>query len=492
MQKKKWVRVGLAAVIVGGAIGGISAAGCSGDDSTGVTPGKDGGSDSSIPQGDSGPTGDSSMPTGDTGTGDGSDGSVKLPNAKVYLLHAAADPNARPLRFCFGLNPTDAGTATVAGGIDPFPDFVTVPGGIAGLYPGFGGSTAASPKLATFDLSTLTIALYAVDAASILNNTADGGPDGGAEVPCEGLIGNDALGKGATSPGNGATLTLNSQFWYLGTILKGTLNHGQTWVAAVTGCFAGEDSSDQAFCPSSPPYGANGNLSLKAWQLDNTTVVAADGGIGAQFASASPSWDTANTLYGGVTGTTAAGFWIETPPVIPDSGTPETGGGEAGASDGGDAATDGAADTGTVEAGPPPGPTLTLIPITGTGTYGSITPKLVTVPVPLNSPAAGFFSSFITADGGAVYFPPGCSPGTGCASPLILPLPAIDQLTNGTVPTGGSFADGKGYAFILLGDPLNSPYINPLDGGGCSTPTPTTCVYNGKSAHFLGLPTSNP
>ena len=175
--------------------------------------------------------------------------------------------------------------------------------------------------------------------------------------------------------------------------------------------------------------------------------------------------------------------------MIPDSGTAETGS-DTGAGDSGDAAMD-AADTGTVDAGPPPGPTLTLIPITGTGTYGSITPKLVTVPVPLNSPAAGFFTSFLAADGGAVYFPPGCMPGTGCASPLLLPLPAIDQLTNGAVPTGGSFANGKGYAFVLLGDPLNSPYINPLDGTPCATPS-ATCVYNGKSAHFLGLPTSNP
>lgn len=480
MQTKKWVRVGLAAAIVGGAFGGMTAAGCSGDDSTGVTPKPDAGNDSSIPSGDTG-TGDSSHPS--EGGGD-ADAAPTVPNAKVYLVHAVADPQAQPLRFCFGLAPaTDGGAVSVIGMIDPFPDYVTVPGGIAGLYPGFGGSTAGSAQLKTFDLATISIALYAIDATQILNDTTDGGPDGGAEVPCEGLIGSDALGKNGSA--NGGTLTINTQFWYVGSIPKGTLAHGETWVAAVTGCFPGEDGNEQAFCPTSPPYGANGNLSLKAWQLDNSTAVAADGGIGAQFASASPAWDTVNALSGGVTGTTAAGFWIETPPVIPDGG----GVTEAGA-DGGDAATDAATDSGVAADAGTPQPTLTLIPITGTGTFGSLTPaKLVTVPVPLNVATAGFFTSFIGTDGGAVFAGavPDCVPGVSCFSPLLLPLPAIDQLTNGSVT--GEFVDGKGYAFILVGDPLNPPYINPVDGGAA---TSTTGVFNGKSAHFLGFPTSNP
>jgi hypothetical protein len=478
MQKKKWVRVSLAVVIVGGAFGAMSAAGCSGDDTT-TPPKTDGGkTDSSVS--DSGTTGDTS-PQGDTGSGTDGDAATP-PNAKVYIVHAAADPLATPLRFCFGVNPTDAGTSTVTGSIDPFPDFVTVPGGIAGLYPGFGGSTASSPVLKTFDLSILALELYAIDATQIAQDTADGGPDGGAEIPCEKLIGSDGLGAaaGGGTSAAGGTLILNKQFWSVGTIAKGTLNHGETWVAAVTGCFPGEDANEADFCPTSPAYSnATGNLSLKAWQLDNATAVAADAGIGAQFGSASPAWDTVNAQTGGVT--TAAGFWIETLPVTPEGGTGD-GGGEAG-----DAATDGG-DSGATDAGAP-GPTLTFIPITGTGTYGTLSPaKLATVPVPLNVATAGFFSAFIGADAGAIYFPPGgCQPGVSCSSPLLLPLPAIDLLTNGTVT--GEFVNGKGYAFILVGDPLDYPYINPVDGGQA---TSTTGVFNGKSAHFLGFPTSNP
>jgi hypothetical protein len=349
---------------------------------------------------------------------------------------------------------------------------------IAGFFPGFGAALTSAPQVAKIDLSTVSLAIFAINATKIANDTADSGlTDAGAEQPCANFIG--AAGAG------GGSLTLNTDYWNIGTIPAQTLKHGETWVVAVTGCFPGEDNNEADFCPTSPPYSAaTGNLGIKAWQVDNTTVVDA-GGIGAQFASASPSWDTLGAQAGGTT--TAAGFWIETPAVIPDSGVAETGasdGGDAATADGGasDAATDATTDGGS------PQPTLTFIPITSTGTYGTLSPAaLATVPVPLNSPAAGFFTSFASATG-AIQFPPGCTPGVSCASPLLLPLPVIDQLTNGTVPTGGSFVNGKGYAFILVGDPLDPTYIG-ADGGAA---TSTTGVFNGKSIHFLGLPTSNP
>jgi hypothetical protein len=375
------------------------------------------------------------------------------------------------------LNPSgDAGGATVAGGIDPFPDTVTVPGApFAGLYPGFGGSTASSPTLAAFDLSTLTIALYALDATQIGNDTADGGPDGGKEVPCEGLIGVDGLGTASTLTTGKGTLTMGSQYWYLGTIKAGTLAHGTTWIAAVTGCFPGEGAAAPAICPASPPYGANGNLTLTPFQLDNTTAVG-DGGIGVQFANAAPAWDNANTGVNGPGGTTAGGVWVATT-TIPDAGGNGEGGGDGGGDGGG--------------GGGGPVTTLSLVPV-GVATYGNITKNLVTAPVPLDSTTAGIFSAWVGSDGGTTApYPPGCTPGsptTPCASPLLLPLPTIDALTNGTVPTGGSFADGKGYAFILIGNPAAPTYLNPFDGGPA---TSGTGVYNGASLHFLGFPTAN-
>ena len=472
MQKKKWVRVSLAVVIVGGAFGAMSAAGCSGDDTSGTPPKTDGGHDSSV-TGDSGPMGDSSPPG--EGGGD-ADAAPTVPNAKVYLVHAAADPLAPPLRFCFGIvtGTGDAGTIATAP-FPPLPDTQLSPSfPIAGFFPGFGAPLTSAPQVAKIDLSTVSLAIFAINAIKIANNTADSGlTEAGAEEQCSGFIG---------ATGSGGSLTLNTDYWNIGTIPAQTLKHGQTWVVAVTGCFPGEDGTEADFCPTSPPYSAaTGNVGIKAWQVDNTTVVDG-GGIGAQFASASPSWDTLNAQATGVT--TAAGFWIETPAVIPDSGVAETGAG-----DGGDAATaDGGASDAATDGGSPQ-PTLTFIPITGTGTYGTLSPTtLATVPVPLNSATAGFFTSFATATGTAIQFPPGCTPGVTCASPLLLPLPVIDQLTNGTVPTGGSFVDGKGYVFVLVGDPLDPTYIG-ADGGAA---TSTTGVFNGKSIHFLGLPTSNP
>ena len=332
MQKKKWVRVGLSAVVLAGAFGGVTAAGCGGDDdSTGPK------SDSGTPDNSVGETSTTDSPHNDGpaveagGGGDGGDGGPSIPNAKVFLVHAATDPLAPPLRFCFGINTSGdgGGTVTVADNIAPFPDFVTVPGSpVAGLLPGFGGSTASSPKLASINLSTLNITLFALDATKIANDTADGGPDGGAEVPCEGLVGTD--GKGAGGSGGG-TLTLGTDYWNLGTIAAGKLLPGTTWVAAVTGCVAGEPgptgptAPNSALCNGGPlaPYSATtGNLTLQSWQVDSTTTVptTADGGsqLGAQFINASSGWDVvAQSFLATSAGNigTGAGFWMLTPPA---------------------------------------------------------------------------------------------------------------------------------------------------------------------------------
>jgi hypothetical protein len=405
-------------------------------------------------------------PVKETGGGDG-EGGPGAPNAKVFLVHAAVDPNAPPLRFCFGLAAgADGGTITVAGGIDPFPDFKISPlAPVAGLLPGFGGSTSNSPQLSQFDLSTLNIALFAVNALSIANDTADGGPDGGAEVPCEGLIGSDALGKGGSG---GGTLTLGTDYWPVGLIPQGTLAHGTTWLAAVTGCVPGESGAAAALC--GPNYDTTkGNLHVAAYKLDNTTAI--DGGIGAQFAQTSSQWD--GVLGQAGSAATVAGFFIpNTPPA-------DAGGQDAG--DAGDAAT---------EAGPPPSP-FSFVPITQTAKAdGTLYPKtLATVPGVTYDGGSGFFAEGVTSGGATVLFPTGCDPTSNpptCYSPLLYPLPIVDEYTNGTVT--GEFANGKGYVFVLIGDPTELPYIG-ADGGPSSTPS---SVPNGKAPHYLAFPTSNP
>jgi hypothetical protein len=520
MQTKKWVRVGLAGVVVGSALGGMLAAGCGGNDK-----GSNNTSDA----------GDSSAPPGDAhvnDTGLDAEAAAAPPVfAKVYLVHAAVDPNAPPLRFCFGLgNPADGGTVSVADSIPPFPDTKVSPAfPIAGLFPGFGGSVSTSPKLSSFDLSILTISLYAIDATKIAADTADGGPEGGAEVPCEGLIGTDALGKG--SDAGGGTLTEGTDYWYLGTIPKGTLLHGTTWVAAVTGCAPGETVDNVPFCggpPALPTYSATtGNLTLTAWEVDNTTVIPADAGIAAQFGNASPAYDYSVSAAGGTT--TAAGFWIATPSVPATDGGLDAGEGGLDGSliDSGSLLDSGLLDSslldsglldsslldsglldsgslldsgGLIDASGLPTTTLTFSPITVTGSFAAargdggivsaLSPATLNTDaggIPLNAPNAGFATLIPGPAGTTIDAPPACTVGTNCFSPLLIPLPDIDSVTFGSVlgdagtvitPAGGSFVYGKGYVFILIGDP--------------NQPTIASGAFNGKSLHFLAFPTSNP
>jgi hypothetical protein len=523
MQTKKWIRVGVSAVIASAALGGMLAAGCGGNDNGGGGNTSDAG-DSSTPTVDAHMSIDSGVE--DTAVGDAgeAEAAAQPVHPKVYLVNAAVDPLAPPLRFCFGLgNPTDGGLVQVQDSIPPFPDTRLSPAfPIAGLFPGFGGSVSTAPKLDTFDLTLLTVSLYAIDATKIAADTADGGPDGGAEVVCEGLIGTDALGT--ASAAGGGTLTLGTDYWYLGTVSAGQLPHGSTWIAAVAGCVPGETVDNVPFCggpPTLPAYSAAaGNLTLIPWQLDSTTdVLAADGGalvIGAQFANASPSWDYAVMANGGTT--TAAGFWTVTPTPVPgtDGGLDAGDGGpdgsgtlvdsgslldsgslvDAGLLDSGlldGAILDGAIlDTGLPDAGSPT-TTLSFFPITTTGTFGTLSPTTLNTTaggIPLNAPNAGF-ATLIPGPGGVVIdAPPGCTVGAttnGCFSPLLFPLPDIDSITNGvavgdggivTAPSGGTFVYGKGYVFILVGD----PYQTSTAGG----------AFNGKLLHFLAFPTSNP
>jgi hypothetical protein len=530
MQTKKWIRVGLAGVIASSALGGMLAAGCGGNDSGGAGGTADAG-DSSASTVDAKGSIDSGVV--DTGVGDAvveAEAAAQPVHPVVYLVNAAVDPLSPPLRFCFGLgNPTDGGVVQVQDSIPPFPDTRVSPAfPIAGLFPGFGGSVSTAPKLDAFDLTDLTVSLYAIDATKIAADTAEGGPDGGKEVVCEGLIGTDALGT--ASAAGGGTLTQGTDYWYVGTAPAGLLPHGSTWVAAVVGCVPGETVDSVPFCggpPTLPAYSAaTGNLSLILWQLDSTTVVLAtssDAGglpLGAQFANASPSWDYAVTASGG--NTTAAGFWTVTPSIpvagtdggldggeggldgsLPDSGSLLDSGSfvdsgilEGGIVDG--ALLDGALldgsslDSGLPDAGSPT-TTLSFFPITTTGTFGTLSPVTLNTTagaIPLNVPNAGF-ATLIPGPGGVVVVPPpGCTVGAqtnGFFRPLVIPLPDIDSITNGvaigdggtvTAPSGGTFVYGKGYVFILLGDPNQAS----TSGG----------AFNGKSLHFLAFPTSSP
>jgi hypothetical protein len=486
MQDKKWVRVGLATLILGAAFGCVSAAGC-GSSSSPVVAGDAGHDGTSSSSGSSsGVSGSSSGTSGSSsGASGSSSGGTAPPNANVYLVNSVVDPAAPPtFRFCFGVpSVTDGGPVSVIGGYDPLPDTKVVPYAPAGLPMGTGGLLNSNKQIQSLNLASLSLKVYALrgDNAVVKIDTADGGPDGGAEAPCEYLIGSDALG--ATTTGNPmpykGVLTLGTDYFYVGEIAKGQLATGTTWVAALEGCVPGEPNAEAPYCGGAAYSAANGNLQLQLYALDTTTKL--DGGaLGAQFAQTSIAWDAVMTglsaLYGDTTATTAAGLYVPTP--VPEAGTD--------AGDAGDAAT-----------GPLP---PTQITIESMGTFGTLKPMtLAAVPGVTFDGNSGFFATGLAGGTTPIQGPPeadgaACTIGVDCASPWLMPLPVINELTQGLEADGGmppnEFANGAGYVFILIGDPTAHPYIDFTTGNACAPgPTAPTCIFNTGFTHFLAFPT---
>jgi hypothetical protein len=366
--------------------------------------------------------------------------------ASVYLVNATSDAKATPVRICIGYgDPANGGAIVVTGGVNAFPDAPRSPDfAMAGLYPGYGVRLADDPQLASFDPAFRTFSIFVIDASQIAADTADGGPDAGVEVPCEGLIGTDGLGVSGIG---GGTLQIGSQYWYVGTVQScqdnpaGCLLRGTSWVVAVTGCAPGESASEASRCPQDYEV-ATGDLSLTLWELDGVTQL--DGGMGAQIANASLAWDAVTRDVGA---DTWAGFWAQ-----PSSGSP------------------------------------TIAPITQTSPFGTLTPEtLATMPVLPYDGDAGFGVEMVL--GGAPTGPGNCPAVGPCIPPLLESLPVIDALTYRSPPPGGSFAVGQSYVFVLVGDPLQPAYLNPQDGGAA---TPGTGAFNGKSPHLLAFPVHGP
>jgi hypothetical protein len=414
--QKALLGFGLGTLLVAGGAGTLGAAGCSSNNSTSPT------ADGSTP--DTSTTTDAAQDTGSSASDGGGDADAAAPPPApvVYMVHAS--PALPGVRFCFGI-----GTPPVITSFPPLPDTPVAPAPIPGLFPGTGGSfpTPAGISLSTF--TSVAVAVYAVSAEAEYNNTAAGGPDGGAELTCDQLI---ALGDaGVSNP------LPSTDYGLLGTIPAGTLKDGKAYVIALTGCPSGlaADGGVAPLCGTTYSE-ATGNLGFTIFPVDNTTVV--DGGtMGAQFAHASTAWDYLATADNAFTG---MGFFQATPP----------------------------ADDAGPDAGPGFTPTVVAAPIT----FGSISPTVL-------APVSGL--SFNAGNGAFAGI------GTSLTNPLkalALPFSDIAQLTYGAqVPEGGAPQNGRGYVFVLVGDPSQSLTVNPLDGGA---------GLNLEAAHFLVFPTTSP
>ncbi len=280
------------------------------------------------------------------------------------------------------------------------------------------------------DISTLTLTVFAVNASSVAANTAAGGPDGGAELTCDQLI--------AVGDAGGGLLTAGKDYLAIGTLTAGAFTDGNSYVVAITGCAPGEEADAAIVNKCGTAYSrATGNLSLTTFALDSKTQIDA-GSMGAQFAHASTAWDTYATSLSGFTG---AGFFVLNP------------------ADGG---------------GTPLAPYLAA-----PTTFGMI------------SPMALQSYSGLTFDGTTGAFAAiGTSP-TNVDFELALPFPIIEGLTYGaSIPDGGAIQNGKGFVFVLVGDPTQPLTINPVDGGPEALDAGGS--VNLEAAHLLVFPTSNP
>jgi hypothetical protein len=359
---------------------GVALAGCS-SSSGGSAPAQDASVDASVPPVEAGE--DGPLPPDAT-----TDAGAPVVPPRVYVVNAS--PDAPPLRFCLGFGaPGEGGAVVVGGGLAASPDQASPGRALAGLYPG----AAMVLDDHGVDLDSLTVTVLALDATNplVAQNTADGGVDGGLELACEDLVGNDGLGAASDA---GPGLVPGRDFWDLGTIPIGTLGHGATWLAAVTGCVPGEANA-AALCPAG--YDATaGDLGLATWALDTTTTATA-GALGAQLAQASSEWDDLAHAAGGVT---AAGF------------------------------------AGTGDAG-----TVWLATDAG---FGALQPHALAQVAGLTFDGASSFVAQITGvDGGAV-----------APTPRSWTLPSVQAASwPGAVPEAGVLRDGAGFVFVLVGNP---------------------------------------
>jgi hypothetical protein len=301
--------------------------------------------------------------------------------AHATLIFVNGSPNAPALRFCFGTgDPTVGATAVVPLPAEPDDDLASSADGLP--YPGvFPGSGAPAPDPGT-DWSLTSLAIYAIDAERIRSQVKS---EDASQANCRALLGAD---------GGGGLLAANTDYWYLGSIPKGTLTGGTSWLSALVGCLPGIPEAGPP-CDDVPEGSAPAAGAL--WELDNSTFIDA-GSFGVQFANA--SFDTAAS-------SGSAGL------ELPAAGN----GGKA------------------------------RIPIAVSAGPGALQPASLesVAGVTFDGSSAFFFSSSAqAADGGPIE--------------IVTPLPAIQQASWGpSAPDGAAFAPGNGYVFVLVGDPALPP-----------------------------------
>lgn len=396
MRNSRWLRVGLATIVVGCGASGAFLVACGDDDVTPAVDSGGGGTD----------TGTTETGTTDGATDGGTDSGPAVPTAKIVVVNAATDfgPNAnipigpttnlQAIRVCFALGPdtTSVLTATPAP-LPPQPDGPKPAFGPEGIYIGTGGIF----KKFSIDLEPLAVLPIVMNAKTLREK--------GIVKPGPGVLGPTCDEFLKTGTLDGATFQEGVDYWKLAPIAPSTFKKGKSFAIVLTGCTddvaIGADqavkNADQCG-PGFAPTGTAGKGNLKAtvYELDRPATVAATE-VAAQFAHASPpaAWF--------LNGNGPGGAIIPVVPGFQNSLTPNDG----------------------------------FKPVPGKGDGGSV--ALGDLTATKNVSGVDFSAHAFTA-----------SPAGAFAAPLTVIQAASFP---GGPPDGGAYANGKAMTFFAVGDP---------------------------------------
>lgn len=290
MRNTRWLRYGLASIIVAGTGLGASLTACGDDDAASSSSGN-------LPD-----TGTPDTNVGDTGTQpDAADAAPKPNFAKLTFINATTDlgPNAvltgrgdAGIRICFKQGTTMANLGVAP--YPPLPDKSTrpplpagIPFGSGGTFPSFG-----------LDLEGRIIVPIVMTVKHLLAEGVVNPGSGQPGTTCDEIVGD-------TKKAN-FNFVEGKDFWTLPAIDAGTFKKEKSYVLALTGCAGDASIGNKDKCgPGFPAAGTAGvgNLKVTIFETNTTPVSATQ--LGVQFFHVSTA---ADQVFGAVAKTLTPGF----------------------------------------------------------------------------------------------------------------------------------------------------------------------------------------
>ncbi len=426
MRNTRWLRYGIASIIVTGTAVGALLAAC-GDDDTGggSSSGTSGGPDSGTDTGTGGDTGASTDSGSEAAVDAGAFAKLTLVNASTDMGPDTTIGPTSAIRVCFkqGTNATNISIAPYP----PLPDKPPVadPTLPPGIYPGTGGTF---PSFG-LDLSTRIIVPIVMNAKTLKARNFVNPGDGTPGKTCD-----EILDPAKTTP----ALEKNKDFWELPQIDAGSFLRDKSYLLALTGCvgnatktiavgFTAKCGSDDLAEVNGTP--GNGNLKVRVFEVNRVPTGSTT--LGVQVVFASPQAKAIFSLAG----------------ITPNPGF---------MSDPADA-----------------------------GSFTAATADAAAVVYPSVTPAFGVSG----VNDGKVFVTAPTSP-FGAAAPIPLPFVEKLTYPDGGPPAAPTiYKNGKNFAFILIGDPdFNSTpqFIFPDGGAGDGG---DGSRFNTEYYHYLAFPT---